>query len=133
MHYEYINWERWREDEIEYYSNGCGSARGILRPPYARQYSNICNRHDIRYMCGWSIFDKLKADFILFAEMFLTWITRYFERFGLWNIFRIFLSFFYFIWVWFFWTIIDFICFFFLWKQSAFAFWEKKKRSDFII
>ena len=130
-HYEYINWEYWKVEEIEYYSNGCGSSRGIFRPPYARQYMNVCNHHDIRYMCWGSIFHKFWADLVLFIEMFLSAFT-YLECFGVCNIFRVFLAFMYFIGVWVFGTIIDFLAFMFFWKEPSFQFGKRKKRKDFI-
>ena len=130
-HYEYISWEYWSVEEIEFFSNWCWSSRWIFRPPYARQYSNICNRHDIRYLCWGSIFDKLWADFILFIEMFFSSFT-YFEKFWLWNIGRVILAFIYFVWVWILWTIIDYIAFTFLWKNPAFNFWQKRTRAEVI-
>ena len=130
-HYEEIDWILFSCKEIKKLSNWCGSARGIFRPPYARDYANICNRHDVRYAIWWNIFDKLRADFLLFLEMFLS-AFFYFEYFWLWNIFRVFLAFCYFVGVWFFWTIIDYFCFTFLWKNPAFSFWKKKTKKELL-
>jgi len=130
-HYEWINWENWKIEEIDFFSNGCWSARGMFRPPYAKQYSNICNRHDIRYMCWGNIFRKFWADFAMFIEMFLAAFT-YVDFYLLGNILRVVLAFLYFIWVWVFGTIIDALWLALIGYDPAFKFWKRRKRSYFI-
>ena len=131
MHYTYISWEYWTDEEIDFLSNWCWSSRWLFRPPLARKNRNSCNHHDVRYSVWGSIFDKIISDLILFIEIFAD-NFKHIWFYWLWNIYWIFMSFMYFIWVWIFWTIIDITMLLIFWKKSAFKFWIKKKKIDLI-
>ena len=116
-----IYWDLWSYSEINSVSNWCWSSRGIFRPPWAKKNKKPCNKHDVRYLYGWGILDKMIADTLLWLEIIYENLTN-FWWYGIWNL----------IWVWVFWTLIDFVALFILWKESAFAFWPKRTKEQIL-
>jgi len=130
--YTYISWYYWNEIEIDFLANWCWSSRWIFRPPGAKKNKKPCNKHDVRYALWGSIFDKFKADLILWLEIILENLTH-FWGYWFWNILWIIEWIIYWIAVWFFWTIIDIVMLIIFWKESAFQFWVKKTKEEALL
>jgi len=50
--------------------NGCGSSKAIIRPPRAKFFRVVCDKHDLGYYLGWTEKHREKRDSKLKKDMF---------------------------------------------------------------